>query len=92
MSDVDVEWDEGKARANLRKHGVGFAEAVFVFSDRRAVTLNDDRHGEPRHVTIARDSLGRLLVVVFTFRRANIRLISARRATARERRIYEEGP
>jgi uncharacterized DUF497 family protein len=88
---VEVEWDGRKAEANLRKHGVAFEDAATVAYDRRAVTTNDDRFAEPRFMTIGRDSLGRILLVVGTWRSSHIRLISARRATAREKRVYNEG-
>jgi uncharacterized protein len=67
---VGFEWDERKARANLRKHGVDFAEAPTVFQDVRAITVADDGPGEERYVTIATDTLGRVLVVVYTMRDA----------------------
>ena len=84
---VSFEWDEAKARANTRKHrGVDFADAVAVFDDGAAVTIPDeDSVDEERWVTIGTDGFGRLLVVVYTWRGLNIRLISARRATRRER-------
>ena len=84
---MSFEWDEAKARANVRKHrGVDFADAVAVFEDGAAVTISDeDSTDEERWVTIGTDAFGRLLVVVFTWRGTNIRLISARRATRRER-------
>ena len=83
------EWDDRKARANLRDHGVDFADAVSVLEDLRALTLEDDREvDEDRFVTIGSDLLGRILVVVYTWREERIRLISARKATSRERRAY----
>lgn len=88
---VDVEWDPGKARANARKHGVDFADAATVLHDERAVTVRDDDADEERFVTVGQDALGRILVVVFTWRGDRVRLISGRRATRRERRVYEEG-
>ena len=87
---MEVEWDGRKAEANLRKHGIRFAEAMMVFSDAHAIIVDDERHTEPRHRAIGRDVMGRLLVVVFTWRGLRIRLISARSATAREMRDYLE--
>jgi uncharacterized DUF497 family protein len=87
---VDCEWDPRKAAANRRKHGVDFADAATVLHDELAVTVVDDDLDEERFVTIGSDALGRVLVVVFTWRRQRVRLISARPATARERRRYEE--
>ena len=83
------EWDDRKARLNLREHGVDFADAVSVLEDPRAMTISDDREfGEERLVTIGLDLFGRLLVVAYTWRGERIRLISARKATHRERRAY----
>ncbi len=86
---VDYEWDRRKAAANLRKHAVDFADAVGVFSDPLALTVPDDYPDEERFVTIGTDTLGQLLVVVYTWRDQRIRLISARRATRQEMRRYE---
>jgi len=88
---VTFEWDEDKRRANLRKHGVEFADAVSAFDDDNAMTLRDaGSEGEERFVTLAADAFGRLLVVVYTWREEGIRLISARKATRRERKQYED--
>jgi len=90
---MSFEWDPRKALLNLRKHGVHFADAEFVLEDTKALTLTDDSASDERRwVTIGIDSLGRVLVVVYTWRGDGIRLISARPATARERRQYEEAP
>ena len=88
MSAVEVEWDGRKAEANRRKHGVGFEEAMFVYYDERALSVDDNRFEERRFLTIGRDAVGRLIAVVATWRGTRIRLISARRATSRERRRY----
>jgi hypothetical protein len=86
-----VEWDPGKARLNARKHGVHFADAVAVLEDERALTTRDlFSREEQRWVTLGLDALGRVLVVVYTWRGERLRVISARKATARERRRYEE--
>ncbi len=87
---MDFEWDARKAAANRRKHGIDFADAATVLHDELAVTILDDDSNEDRFVSIGADALGRIIVVVFTWRGRRIRLISARRATARERRGYEE--
>lgn len=90
--DLDaVEWDPGKAATNLRKHGVRFAVAATVLQDELAVTVWDQGPDEDRYVTVGKDTLGRVLVVVCACRDDRIRLISARRATAKERRQYQEG-
>jgi uncharacterized protein len=87
---VEYEWDETKAAANLRKHGVDFADAVLALEDELALTRPDlYSTAEERFVTLGRDPLGRLLAIVYTWREERIRLISAREATSRERRQYE---
>jgi len=87
---VVFEWDRRKAEINLKKHAVDFADAVAVFSDDWTITLQDDSNGEERFVSVGLDALGRVLVVAFSWQGERIRLISARRATRRERRQYEE--
>lgn len=85
-----VLWDPAKAISNLKKHGVRFSDAEMVLSDTQALTREDESaFGEQRHVSLGLDSLGRVLVVVFTYREDHIRLISARQATRRERGSYE---
>ena len=84
-------WDRDKAIANLCKHEIDFADAVSVFSDELAITMVDERFDEERFITIGVDAFGRILVVVFTWRDDDIRLISARKATWQERTQYEEG-
>ena len=89
---MGYEWDPAKARQNLRKHGVDFADAVTVLEDDAALTIRDPfSEQEQRWITLGMDAFGRLLVVVYTWRGDRIRLISARLATPRERRQYEEG-
>ncbi|MBD2317134.1 BrnT family toxin [Phormidium tenue] len=87
---MKYQWDKNKAAANLQKHGIEFADAVSVFSDDLAITIPDNRFDEDRFVTIGMDAFGRILVVVFTWRGEDIRLISARLAERRERKQYEE--
>jgi uncharacterized DUF497 family protein len=74
---------------NLRKHSVDFADAATVFSDETGLTIPDDYPDEDRFVTIGMDALGRILVVVHTWRGLRIRIISARRATGQERDRYQ---
>ena len=88
---MSFKWDPAKAQANLRKHGVDFADAVGVLEDPAAVTIDDDATGEKRFVSVGTDFIGRLLVVCWTRRGEDIRLISVRPATRAERRQYEEG-
>lgn len=89
---MEFEWDPRKDAANQRKHGVGFREATTVFGDPLATTFSDSEHSisERRLLTIGTSVSGWLLVVVHTEREETIRIISARPATARERRFYEE--
>jgi len=87
---MKYQWDKNKATSNLQKHGIKFADAVSVFSDDLAITIPDNRFDEDRFVTIGMDAFGRILVVVFTWRSEDIRLISARLAERRERKQYEE--
>ena len=86
---MELEWDQRKADANLRKHGVDFADAGTVLHDDHARTIPDEESGEVRFVTTGMDALGRVLVVVYTWRAKRLRIISARSATPRERRQYE---
>lgn len=87
------EWDPPKAEANLRAHGVSFAEAVSVLEDDFALTREDPvAIEEPRFVTLGLSNLGNLLVVVYTYREPDaIRLISAWKANKRQREAYEKG-
>lgn len=89
---LTFEWDSRKARSNLAKHGVGFEEACTVFGDPLSLTISDPEHSrtEERHVTMGTALTGKLIVVVHTERGDNIRVISARRASRRERRSYEK--
>lgn len=85
-------WDQKKASANLKKHGVSFEEASTVFHDVLSVTGSDPDHSgeEHRFITFGNLSQGRLLVGAHTDEGEHIRIISARLVTRRERRIYEE--
>jgi uncharacterized DUF497 family protein len=85
------EWDESKARSNVRKHGVSFQEAVTVFDDPMSITLDDPEHSEyeRRFVTIGFSNRARLLVVCHGDRPDRIRIINSRTADRRERRYYE---
>lgn len=84
-------WDPTKAATNLRKHGVTFEEAVTVFYDPLAATFPDPDHSEEeeRLITVGYSARGRPLVVCHAERREGVRLISARRATAGERKRHE---
>ena len=89
---MSFEWDGEKAETNRRKHGVDFADAASVLEDPSALTLEDEREVEERLVTMGMDSLGRVLVVVYTWRGDRVRMVSSRRATRSERKQYESGP
>jgi uncharacterized protein len=92
MSVVELEWEPAKARSNLRKHGVDFADAAIALQDELALTIPDPGSDEEdRFISLCRDPGGQVLVVVYTWRGPNIRIISARVATRREVRQYEEG-
>jgi uncharacterized protein len=90
---VGFEWDAAKANANFRNHGVRFEESKAVFDDPYAITIADDEAdpSEERFVGVGMGALGRVLVVAYTYRGDNIRIISARLAAARERAEYEAG-
>jgi uncharacterized DUF497 family protein len=89
---MNFEWDRAKAEANQETHGVSFEEAATAFGDPLSTTIIDPDHSddEDRFVLVGQAYSGRLLVVVHTFRGETVRLISARLATRRERRSYEQ--
>ena len=87
---MPVQYDPKKAVANLKAHGVSFADAEGVLMDPLALTMEDpDAVGERRFVTVGSGTAGTVLVVIYTERDGNYRLISAWRATRKERRRYE---
>jgi len=93
----NFEWDPGKAKKNLAKHKISFQRASTIFLDPFALSIFDDEHSidEERWITLGKDSNGILIVVSHTFRKIDlntctIRIISARRATRKEGRQYEE--
>jgi uncharacterized DUF497 family protein len=91
---VVFKWDPRKATANLTKHGVDFHEAATVLNDTLSTTYPDADHSsttEPRFVTIGMSDRNRILVVIHAEQGEAMRIISARRATRRERKFYEEG-
>ena len=90
-SPMSYQWDSEKAASNLKKHGIDFADAVGVLEDEWALTMKSQYiKGEQRFATVGVDFFGRVLVVVYTYRNDDIRIISARKATKRERSIYEQ--
>jgi uncharacterized protein len=87
---TSCEWDPAKAHSNFAKHGVHFADAVFALEDELALTMRDPfAKDEERWITLGTDAEGRLLVVIYTWRGSNVRMISARKASRRERQQYE---
>jgi uncharacterized DUF497 family protein len=89
---IEYEWDPAKAKGNLAKHGVSFEEAASAFLDPMALSGPDPDHSanEARYVTFAYSGLGQLLAISHSYRPGGIRLISARRVTRVERKLYEE--
>lgn len=89
---LDFEWDSDKAKLNLNKHGVNFEEAATVFADQLSMTFPDPdhSHGEDRFVLIGKSFSDNILVIAHTERGKKIRIISARKATRKERKYYEE--
>lgn len=88
---MEFTWDPAKATTNARKHGVSFTEAVTVFADPLALIVEDQRHAE-RSILIGQSTRQRVLFTVYIeIAEDKVRIISARRATRRERRTYEEG-
>lgn len=86
---MKFEWDERKNQINQEKHGISFELAAYVFQDEHYIEMFDFEHStinEERYIAIGR--VGRILFVVFTERKEDIRLISARLATEEERRLY----
>lgn len=89
---MEFDWDDSKAETNQAKHGVSFQEAASVFDDPLSITFPDPNHSaeEERLVIIGHSQRGRLLFVSHTDRGQYTRVISAREATRREKRVYEE--
>jgi uncharacterized protein len=85
---MGYQWNPQKAQSNRRKHGVRFADAVTAFADDRAIVIEDSESDEDRFAIIGSDAMGRVLVVIYTYRGNDIRIISARKATGTERRYY----
>jgi hypothetical protein len=92
LGDLEFEWDDAKARSNLSKHGVSFLEAASVFQDAWGLLIHDPMHSEAeeRFVLIGMSAEQRILAVVNVERRERLRIISAREAVVRERRVYEQ--
>jgi hypothetical protein len=91
-TEISFEWDPNKASKNVEKHQVSFEEAATVFDDLMFITVIDDEHSfdEERYITVGLSNQGRLLMVAHTDRKSRIRIISARKATAKEEQFYVE--
>ena len=89
---LGFEWDEEKASANLKKHRVSFDEAVSAFDDPMLITFSDPLHseGEERFLSIGISSKNRVLIIAHTDRANKVRIVNCRKATASERKQYEE--
>ena len=94
----NFEWDKTKAKSNLQKHKISFETASSIFRDKKAISISDEEHSEDeeRWLTIGMDEVTRTLVVIHTFLtidrdNCTIRIISARKATKNEVKIYEKG-
>ena len=89
---MQFEWDAEKAAANLKKHGVSFQEAATAFGDPFSATIADPDHSEDedRYVLLGETYQGRLVVVVHADRDETVRIVSARLASRRERKSYEQ--
>jgi uncharacterized protein len=87
---MTYQWNPDKANSNRAEHGIDFADAIAVLEDDLAITIEDQRHEEERFITIGIDAIGQILIVVYTWRRDEIRLISARKADRSERQQYLE--
>ena len=89
---MNITWDPNKAETNFKKHGIRFSDAEIVLYDDFAMTIEEQIVvNELRYVTVGTDAVGRILAVVYSYRSDTIRLISARKATRKERTHYEEG-
>jgi hypothetical protein len=89
---IEFEWDPEKAKTNLLKHGIGFAEAATVFQDPLSITIFDPDHSEDedRYLSVGKSERGRAVIVAHTDRGDRTRIISARELTRAERKEYEE--
>ena len=94
MSELSFDWDSRKNTANQRKHGISFEEAATVFSDEQALLIDDPEHSsdEERFVLLGMSAALRARVVCHCYREGDdlIRIISARKATRKERSMYAE--
>jgi uncharacterized DUF497 family protein len=89
---MGIDWDPARAKSNWIKHGVQFCDVEVVFNDIHAISIEDpDSKDAPQFIALGMDSLNRPVVAVYAYRDTGIRLISARKASRAERRVYEKG-
>ena len=89
---MEIRWDPQKAEANFRKHKIRFSDAESVLFDPMALTIEDQIIDQDRRfLSVGSDAIGRILVIVYSYHGDTIRLISARKATPKERKNYEKG-
>jgi len=89
---MDIEWDSRKAKENLRKHGVDFADAIIALEDQNALTIDDNDHEEQRFKTLGMGPSLNILYVIHTYREDDcLRIISARKADGNEIKQYYRG-
>ena len=89
---MEIKWNPQKAEANFRKHKIRFSDAESVLFDPMALTIEDQIiDQEQRFLSVGSDAFGRILVIVYAYHGDTIRLISARKATPKERKYYEKG-
>ena len=88
---MGLEWDPAKARSNFTKHGISFSDVEPAFYDQYGISMPDPgASSEERFILVGMDAIGRVVVVVYTYRGSSIRIISARAATKVERKTYEK--
>ena len=89
---LQFEWDDKKANINKRKHGISFEEATTAFADELSITIDDPLHSqdEDRLILIGQSKFMKILIIIHVEKKANIRIISARKATKKEQNFYEE--
>lgn len=95
MIQMQFSWDENKEKINIVKHGIDFSTAAYVFQDENRIEFYDDAHSEyeDRYITIGQvNGIAIVIMVVYTERGNTIRLISARKATPQERKMYYDCP
>ena len=88
IEDMVFDWDDYKESANIKKHNISFKQAAYVFIDQNRIEYYDYTHSDKEERYIAIGFAGKILYVVYTIRKDSIRIISARRATNKEKEMY----